>query len=309
LKQATAFAPATVANVAVGFDLLGFPIQSVGDTVTVSRTDALGVTIQEITGLEAEGIPRDSAFNTATVGLLQLLKDQKAKFGLNVSIQKGIPLSSGMGGSAASAVAGILAANTVLECPLPREKLLHYAMLGESKASGSMHADNVVPCLFGGLTFCSGGEEFQRIQVPVPAQIRCVLVHPKFHLDTKVARAILKSEVSLRDHVHQSAYLAGFLAGCFQNNLELIRQSFCDVIIEPQRASLIPDFRKVQAAAISEGALGCSISGAGPSIFAWADSEASAESIRRAMVNAFQQKGEAPDSWVSPISSQGAQVL
>ena len=190
-RFATAFAPATVANVAVGFDLLGFPIEGVGDQVTVTRTSTPGIEITSITGITSP-LPLDSTKNTATVGLLQMLKDQKANFGFSVSIEKGIPMSSGMGGSAASSVAAIFAANELLDQALPMEKLFHYAMLGEVVASGGMHGDNIAPCLYGGLTLCRSIQPVDIIQIPIPHGIYCVLIHPDIEVSTKESRGKLK---------------------------------------------------------------------------------------------------------------------
>lgn len=319
-ESATAFAPATVGNAGVGFDILGFAIEAVGDRITVTRTPRRGeVTIGHISGSE---VPMDAAKNTATVGLQQLCRDLGLGFGFQVDIRKGIPIGSGMGGSAASAVGAIVAANALLLEPLPKESLLKYAIAGEFVASGSRHADNAAPCLFGGLTLAMPGESpemksdstsrsnAQVVHIPVPEEILCVLVHPEMRLDTRVARAVLKPEVPLKDHVRQSAHLAGFLAGCFRNDVELIRQGLSDLLIEPQRAHLIPGFAGVKAAALSHGALGCTISGAGPSVFAWVSSRTIAEEVRAAMVEAFLSAGlPSVEAWISPISQKGAGLV
>lgn len=314
MKSATAFAPATVANVAVGFDILGFAIDSIGDAVTVSIVDQPSVKIREITdaagsSLDRE-IPLDPARNTASVGLIGLREELRLEFGFEVSLRKGIALGSGMGGSAASAVAALIAANALLERPLPRESLWEYALLGEQVASGTAHPDNVTPCLFGGLTLVTSVKPFRYVQLPVPESILTVIAHPHCRVDTRDARSMLKSDVPLSAHVRQSANLGGFIAGCYTNDLELLRQSLVDVLIEPQRASLIPAFAAVQAAALDAGAIGASISGSGPSVFAWVTSEQSAVRVREAMVLAFEagQVNEV-DSWVSPVSREGARVL
>ena len=306
---ATAFAPATVANVAVGFDLLGFPVEGVGDKVTVTRTTKMGVEILGITGLAAPDLPLDAQKNTATVGLSRMLIDVNANFGFAVTIEKGIPTSSGMGGSASSSVAAVVAANAVLDQPLPIDKLFYYAMLGEFVASGGLHGDNIAPCLYGGLTLCRSIDPIDIIQIPTPKEIFCVLVHPDIQVSTKESRGKLKKDVLLKDHVLQSASLAGFISGCFQNNLELIERSFQDIIIEPQRSNQIPGFLEAKSAAHSHGAIGCAISGSGPSVFAWAKTKSEAEAIRAAMVEEFKKKKLHADSWISPISSEGARVI
>jgi homoserine kinase len=318
MRSATAFAPATVANVAVGFDILGYAIEPVGDVVTVTltdrETDRASVRIKEIvndTGTPgALDIPLDPARNAATVGLIKLSEELPLNFGFEVTIRKGIALGSGMGGSAASAVGALVAANSLLESPLPKHALLEYALLGEQAASGTAHPDNIAPCLFGGMTLVLSLHPVRYVSLPVPESIRTVLVHPRLRVDTQRARSILKPSVLLTDHVRQSANLGGFIAGCFGNDPEMIRDSFSDLVIEPQRASLIPGFAEVKAAAIEGGALGASISGSGPSVFAWVTSEQSAEQVRDAMVEAFGLCGVAEvDSWISSVGDQGATII
>lgn len=313
-RSATAFAPATVANVAVGFDVLGFAVESVGDTVTVSTTEEPSVTVL---GITSEGgahgfqeIPSDPARNTATVGLTALREELKLGFGFEVSIVKGIALGSGMGGSAASAVAGLVAANSLLERPLDSAALLHFALIGEQAASAAFHPDNVAPCLFGGLTLVTSMSPPRYVSLPVPEKILTVLAHPHGRIDTRAARKMLRAEVPLANHVRQSASLAGFVAACYTNDYELLGESLRDVIIEPQRAPLIRGFAEVKSAAMEAGALGASISGSGPTVFALVTSEETAERVRRAMVTAFAEHGAAEaDSWISPVSTRGARTI
>ena len=313
-SSATAFAPATVANVAVGFDILGFAVEANGDRVTVTKTAEPSVTIAEIT--DADGtpygpeIPLDPARNTATVGLKALLDELRPGFGFEVSIRKGIALGSGMGGSAASAVASLVAANALLERQLEAFELMPYALLGEQAASGAIHPDNVAPCLFGGLTLVTSLSPFRSVRLPVPRQILTVLVHPRVRVDTRGARRLLRAEVPLTAFVKQTANLAGFVAGCYTGDLKLIGESLRDHVVEPQRASLIPAFAEVKAAALEAGALGASISGSGPTVFAWVTSSDEAERVRDRMLRAFREHGATDaDSWVSPVSLQGARVL
>ena len=313
-NRVTVFAPATCANVAVGFDLMGFPLEGVGDRVTVTRVhpqkgSAPVVTITSLTGIGAEDLPRDAAANTATVGLIQMVTDLKLAYGFEVKIQKGIPLGSGMGGSAASSVAAVVAANELLESPLARNGLIAYMLMGEKLATGSAHPDNVVPCFQGGLSLTLSINPIQIIEVPVPSAIRCVLVHPHFRLDTAKARAVLAPTVSLQNHVGQSARLAGFLAACYRGDLELLGRSLEDILVEPQRAALIPGFHEVKNAALAFGVLGCSISGSGPSVFAWVDSDSKATAVAGAMQAAFRTHGNLDsDVWISPINPRGAQI-
>ncbi len=307
-KKATAFAPATVGNVAVGFDILGFATESVGDTVTVERIDAPTVEVGEISGVVTD-LPHQADENTATVGLVQLVADLELDFGFRVHIEKGIPLGSGMGGSAASAVAAIVAADALVAAELSRREILSYALLGESVASGEVHGDNVTPCLYGGLTLTRSLEPIDIIEIPVPDDICCVLVNPKQRIDTFRARQVLPKQLPLKTFVHQSANLAGFISGCYRGDVELIRRSLRDMLIEPHRAPLIPGFSKVRHAALNCGALGCSISGSGPSVFAWSADKHTGERIRDAMVEAFSHEGVDATAWMSAVNCDGARVI
>jgi homoserine kinase len=314
MRGATAFAPATVSNVAVGFDILGFAVEAAGDEVTVTITEGDSVRVVEVldaTGTLAPGaIPLDPAQNTATVGLIKLLEDARPGFGFDVSVRKGIALGSGMGGSAASAVAALVAANSLLAEPLPKESLLAYALAAERVACGASHPDNAAPSLFGGLTLIVSTDPLRRVRLPVPRGLLAVLVHPHVRVDTRDSRAILRPTVPLADHVRQSARLAGLVAACFTDDVELMKSCLEDVLIEPQRAALIPGFARVKAGALEAGALGASISGSGPSVFALVDDDETAARVREVMVGAFKSSGVgAVDSWVSPVSEKGARVI
>jgi homoserine kinase len=307
VTRVTAFAPGSVANVAIGFDILGFSVDAVGDRVTLVRRAEPGVTIKAITGV-VEDLPLAAEKNTAGQALLALIQARQLKSGFDMWIEKGIPLSSGLGGSAASAVAAVVAANAMLEDPLTRIELLQAAMEGEAVASGSRHADNISPSLFGGLVLTVGIDEPRVKQIPVPEEIHAVIVHPHLQVSTKDARAILSGTVQMSDFVWQTANLAGFISGCYTNDLDLIKASMVDVIIEKQRQVLIPGFADLRAAALEQGALGCSISGAGPTVFALC-LERDARNVRKAMVQAFDAKGIAADKWIVPVQSGGAHVV
>lgn len=307
MDSATAFAPATVGNVGIGFDILGHTVQTVGDRVTAHRVSEPGVRIRSIGGVVRD-LPRDAEHNTAGKAVASLWQASAAAGGVELVIEKGIPLSSGLGGSAASAVAGVVAANALLtEAHRPIE-LLKFAMQGERVASGSIHVDNIAPSLFGGLVLTVGVDHPRVKQIPVPESIRCVLVHPHMSLSTREARRILSKNVTLSDFVWQTANLAGFITGCYSNDLDMIRDSFEDVVIEPQRQALIPGFREVRSGAMAHGALGCSISGAGPSIFAWCEAHR-AGVVRDAMVAGFAAHGLASDHWITTIEPIGARLV
>jgi len=265
------------------------------------------VRIKAITGT-VESLPLEAARNTAGQALIAMAQALQLPFGMDVEIEKGIPLGSGLGGSAASAVAAVVAGNALLDAPLPKLELLKFAMQGEQVASGSVHVDNIAPSLFGGLVLTVGIDHPRTKQIPVPRSVRCVLVHPHMFLSTREARRILSGTVPLSDVVWQCANLAGFISGCYTDDIAMLRDAFADVVIEPQRQALIPGFADVQRAAMGNGAIGCSISGAGPTIFAWCE-EDSAPAIRDAMVGAFRQHGLDSDHWISQIGNDGARVI
>ena len=304
--RAGAFAPASVGNVAVGFDVLGYSAPFAGDRVYAARTAARGVRIAAITGVVTD-LPRDFERNTAGMAVAAMVEALGCDFGIELTIDKGIPLGSGLGGSAASAVAAVVAANALLEEPLDNLRLLSFAMKGEQVASGTAHIDNIAPSLYGGLVLSVGIDNPHIKQIPVPPAVRSVLVRPHRVLETRGARAILGRTVALSDVVWQQANLAGFVAGCFSGDLALIAASLEDVLIEPQRKSLIPGFEAVQDAARAHGALGCSISGAGPAMFAWAEAD-KAVRVREAMVEAFAALGIQSDGWITPIEPVGARI-
>jgi homoserine kinase len=232
----------------------------------------------------------------------------KPDFGFEMEIEKGIPLGSGLGGSAASAVGAVVAGNALLPTPCTKLELLQFAMHGEAVASGSMHVDNIAPSLFGGLVLTVGIDQPRVKQIPVPMGVRAVILHPHMFLSTKQARAILRKSVEMSDFVWQTANLAGFISGCYTEDLDMVRASFQDVIIEPQRQALIPGFTDVRNASMKAGALGCSISGAGPTMFAWAHRD-HANAVRDAMKAEFGKRNIEVDDYIVRINDVGARVL
>jgi len=306
-QSATAFAPGSVGNVAVGFDVLGHSVEVVGDRVRARRVPERRVTIAAIHGVVTD-LPRDPERNAASMAVLALMDRLKLDHGFELTVEKGIPLGSGLGGSAASAVAGVVAAASVLPERPDDLILLKCAMRGEEAACGTAHVDNIAPSLYGGLVLTVGIDNPYVKQIPVPDAVRCVLVHPHMELQTRVARQVLQTTVSLSDVVWQQANLAGLIAGCFSSDLALIRASLEDVVIEPQRSKLIPGFDRVKHAAMSHGALGCSISGGGPTMFAWVES-GPAGAVGDAMASAFREHGLACDRWITPITSAGARLV
>ncbi|MET7256234.1 homoserine kinase [Dyadobacter fermentans] len=309
MNSVKAFAPATVANVSCGFDIFGFAIQEPGDTVELYKRDEPGIVITDITGDEGR-LPRQAEKNSVTVVMLALLKHLGIKdLGCEVVLRKNMPLGSGMGSSAASAVAGVVAMNELLGNPLSRKELLPFAMEGERIASGSAHADNVGPSLLGGFVVIRSYNPLDIFTIPVPDDLYCTLVHPDIEINTKDARFILRNEVSLKNTIAQMGNVAGLVAGLMKADYDLISRSMVDVIIEPVRSILIPEFRDVKQAAISNGALGCSISGAGPSMFALSRGIENAQNAGKAMQERFASAGIESAVHVSGINQGGAVVL
>ena len=302
---ASAFSPASVGNVGVGFDILGHVIEGVGDTVTVRRIDAPEVRIVAIRGTTID-LPMEAPGNTAGASLIALREALALPCGFEIGIDKGIPLGSGMGGSAASCVAALVAANELLDAPLSRQALYPFALTGEAVASGGRHGDNLGPMLLGGLVLATAE---RLVRIAVPDAWHSVLVHPDAILETRRAREALKGDYALGEFVSQSANLALVLAGCHAGDATLVRAGLQDVLVEPRRAPLIAGFDAAKRAALQAGAMGASISGAGPSVFGWFETRAQAEAATPAIQAAFAGAGFDSQAWVSPINSAGAKVL
>jgi homoserine kinase len=309
VNEIRVFAPATVANVACGFDIFGFAVEHPGDEVLLRRSDNPGVRILDIIGDEGR-LPREASRNTAGIAIEVFLQHiGRPDVGLDLVLTKHMPLGSGMGSSAASAVAGVFAANELLGRPLQPIDLLPFAMEGERVACGSAHADNVGPSLLGGFVVVRSYAPLDVIKIETPASLYATIVHPDVEVNTKDARYILKNEVSLKNAITQMGNVAGLIAGLMQADYDLISRSMVDVIIEPVRSILIPEFNEVKQAALDAGALGCSISGSGPSMFALSQSLDIAQSVAEGMQHAFLAAGITSEAYVSQINTQGPKVL
>jgi len=303
------FAPATVSNVCCGFDILGYAIHGPGDEVVATLTDAPGIHITKITGDKGK-LPRETMKNTAGLSGTRLLEHLgKTNVGINMEIRKKMPFGSGMGSSAASAVAGVVAVNHLLGNPLSKWELLPFASAGEQLASGgSIHLDNVAPSLLGGMTLNRDNDTFDVHRVYLMDGLYTTLVYPYVEVLTAEARDMLSPQTSLKQMTAQAANLGGLIIGLSKGDLDLIRRSLKDVIIEPQRAGLIPGFYEVQAAAMECGVLGCSISGSGPSMFALSNNSLIAEKAGKAMQAIFTRQGIESNVYVSLINQDGAVI-
>lgn len=308
MMSATAFAPATVSNVACGFDVLGFALDEPGDQVT-ARLTAGGVTIDDILG-DGGRLPRQAARNTAGVAALALLTTLGERRGVALTIRKGLPLSSGLGGSAASAAAAVVAVAALLETDVSAETLIACALEGERLGAGSAHADNIAPAICGGFVLVRRASPPDVLRLPVPAGLTAVVVHPDLEIETARARALLGDTVPLADAVKQWANLGAFIHGLHLGDFAVIARSLEDHVAEPRRAPLVPGLAMIKRAAAEAGALGCSLSGSGPSLFALCQSAAVARQVAAAMTAAVKaQIGGDPQTYVSPIASRGARVL
>ncbi|MCR9100964.1 MAG: homoserine kinase [bacterium] len=308
-KEVRVFAPATVANVAVGFDILGFAIDGPGDEVVARLAESPGVRIACISG-DGGKLPLQAEKNTAGFAAIRLLEQLgKPELGVELEIHKKMPFGSGLGSSAASAAAGVMAINALLGMPVPKIESLHCAVLGEQIADGAYHADNVAPSLLGGIILIRANEGLDVHSLPIPDELHAAVVYPHVSILTKDARDVLSPTTTLPQCIQQTGNLGGLVVGLYESDYELIGRSLQDVIIEPQRAQLIPGFATVKSAALKAGALGCSISGAGPSVFALCKGRATAQSAGAAMRQAFLNQDIPCDLFVSPINKEGAKIL
>jgi len=309
MESVTAFAPATVSNVACGFDVLGFALHEPGDEVTASFAPAPGVRIADIVG-DGGRLPREAKKNTAGVAAQTVLDRAGDRRGVTLTIRKGLPLSSGLGGSAASAVAAAVAVDALLGARFRRAELMACAFEGERIGAGSAHGDNIAPAVYGGFVLVRVANPPDVVPLPVPAGLTAVVVHPDLEIETVRARALLGADVPLADAIRQWANLGAFVDALHRGDFDLMSRALEDTIAEPRRASLVPGFAAIKQAAIGAGALGCSLSGSGPSLFALCRDPRTAHSVAAAMTaTVVQHIGGAPQAYVSPIAPDGARVV
>jgi homoserine kinase len=302
------FAPATVANVTCGFDVLGFAVNEPGDELEIQKYRGKDIILEEITG-DGGRLPTNIDENTATVVISQILDHLGEKPGLKIRLQKKMPLGSGLGSSAASSVAGAFAINEMLGSPLTKMELLPFVMEGERVACGAAHADNVAPSLLGGFVLIRSYDPLDVISIPTPGDLYAIIINPQIEIETKDAREILKKELLLKDAIKQWGNVGGLITGLFTDDYELIGRSMTDHIVEPIRAILIPNFEEVKKAALDAGVLGCGISGSGPSIFALSKGRTIAEIAGQEMRKAFLTLDIESNVYISGINTQGPIVI
>jgi homoserine kinase len=308
MKSIKVFIPATVSNVACGFDIFGFALENPGDEVRIKLRNKPGVEISKITGDNGR-LPLDPEKNTAGVSVLKYLNHLKSRQGVEIEVHKKMPLGSGLGSSAASAVGSVFGLNLLLNEPLTGTELIPFAMEGERIACGSAHADNVAPSMMGGFVLIRSYQPLDVIQIPTPNNLFCAVVHPQIEIRTEDARRILKKDISLKDAITQWGNTAALVAGLMKPDYDLISRSLKDVIIEPVRSMLIPGFDQAHDSAIKAGALGMSISGSGPSVFALAKSLKSAKAAAESILNEFKKFNMDGEIYISKINKNGPKII
>jgi len=308
MKTIKAFAPATVANVSCGFDIFGFAVDAPGDEVILTLKDEPGVVVTKITG-DGGKLPKETDRNTSSVAVQAYLNGIKSNQGVSIELHKHLPLGSGMGSSAASSAAALVAINKLMGEPLTREQLLPFAMEAERVACGSAHADNVAPSLLGGFVLIRGYAPLDVTKIPVPDQLYCTLVHPHLELKTEDSRRVLKPTILLKDAITQWGNIAGLVAGLMKPDYGLISRSLKDVIAEPIRSVLIPGFDAIKDAATKAGALGCGISGSGPTIFMLSNDQSIAKKAGDIVQTEFQKLKLNSEIYVSKINEAGARIV
>lgn len=306
-RSVTAYAPSTVANVGVGFDVLGFAVDSPGDTVEARRHQGSGIILREITG-DRGRLPYGEN-NTAVAAATSLLEHLGKPFGVELYLHKGMPLASGLGSSAASAVATLTAINCLAGNPVQKNDLLRFAIKSELVASGAAHADNAAPSLLGGFVLIRSTEPIDLVSLPVPTDLAVALLSPNVEIPTTAARQILRKQIPLTAAIRQWGNLGSLIASLYSENYDLMGRSLCDVIAEPIRAVLIPGFKQVKKAALDSGAIGCSISGAGPAVFALTKTKEMADKVGQEMKISFAKAGLEADKYVSRINRLGSYVV
>lgn len=309
MNRIKVFAPATISNVGCGFDTIGFAIHEPGDIVELSsRNDGI-VKIKNITG-DGGVLPYDVKKNTASVGILEMLKNYNDKnIGVNITIRKKMPVGSGLGSSAASSVAAVYGMNKLLNNYFSENDVLDFAIKGESIASGAIHADNVAPSLLGGLVLIRDYNPIDIIKIPVPKNLYCSVLFPRIVIETKKARKLIKKQIQLNKARKHFGNIGTLVSGLYESDFDKIARSIEDEISEPARASLIPYFYEIKNAALNSGAYGCSISGSGPSIFAFSKSKVSAEKIVSAMKMITDKAGIKTTIYISKINSEGPKII
>ena len=306
MNEIKIFSPATVANVSCGFDVLGFCLDSVGDDMVIRKTDKKGIFITKIVGFD---LPYETELNVAGVSALAMYNAIDVDFGFEIEIYKNIKPGSGIGSSAASAVGSVFGMNELLGRPFNKTELTAFAIKGEAIASKCEHADNLAPALFGGFTLVKSINPVQILEIPSPTDLYATIIHPQIEIKTSESRAVLPKEVALNDAIIQWANVGSLVHALHTSDYNLLKDSLYDVIVEPHRSKLIPHYNDVKKASLQAGALGCGISGSGPSIFSLSKGLETANNIKEAINNVYANTGIEFDIHVSKINIEGVKIV
>jgi homoserine kinase len=306
MNEIKIFSPATVANVSCGFDVLGFCLDSVGDDMVIRKTDKKGIFITKIVGFD---LPYETELNVAGVSALAMYNAIDVDFGFEIEIYKNIKPGSGIGSSAASAVGSVFGMNELLGRPFNKTELTAFAIKGEAIASKCEHADNLAPALFGGFTLVKSINPVQILEIPSPTDLYATIIHPQIEIKTSESRAVLPKEVALSDAIIQWANVGSLVHALHTSDYNLLKDSLYDVIVEPHRSKLIPHYNDVKKASLQAGALGCGISGSGPSIFSLSKGLETANNIKEAINNVYANTGIEFDIHVSKINTEGVKIV
>ncbi|MFT4669033.1 MAG: homoserine kinase [Flavobacteriaceae bacterium] len=300
------FSPASIANINCGFDVLGLSLEGMGDEITLRKVPQKGI---KITAIEGADLPLETLKNVAGVAGMAMLQDLNLNFGFEIQIHKGIPIGSGIGGSAASAAAVVFGINQFLERPLTLQELTHYGMKGEALASGSEHADNVAPSVFGGFTLITSYTPLNIVSLPVPKNLFVTIIRPHIEIKTKESRAALPINVSLKDVITQNGNLAGFISSLYTSDYHLMAKSLVDVLVEPHRKDNIPLLDKARKIALKNGAMAFGIGGSGPAMFSICKGIEVAEQVEVSLKDLYKGLNIQIDSFVSKVSNVGSKII
>ncbi|WP_034039921.1 homoserine kinase [Wocania ichthyoenteri] len=306
MNEIKIFSPATVANVACGFDVLGFCLDTVGDEMVIRKIDKKGIFITKIEGFD---LPYETELNVAGVSALAMYKASKPDCGFEIEIYKNIKPGSGIGSSAASAVGSVFGMNELLGKPYNKTQLTEFAIKGEALASKCEHADNLAPAIFGGFTLVKSMSPLEVLQIPVPNNLYAIIIHPQIEIRTSEARTILPKQITLQEAITQWANFGSLIHGLHTNDYQLIKRSLHDVIIEPHRSKLIPYFVDVKQAALKNGALGCGISGSGPSMFFLSEGIEQSKNVEIAVKKTYSKTDIEFETYVSKINTEGIKII
>lgn len=306
MKVVKVFAPASIANMGCGFDIMGFTLDEVGDVLEMSLSEGDGISITNLTDVP---LPDDIEMNVITPVIRKFLDIMDKKAQIDVKILRKIYPGSGIGSSSASSAAAAYGMNALYGYPLSDEELVECAMEGENLASGGYHADNAAPAVMGGIVLIRGYEPLDLIKIPVPGNFYCAVIHPDIVVSTKQAREILPKEVPLHDAIRQWGNVGGLVAGLYSSDINLVGRAMKDFVAEPYRKQFIPGFDELREKLLGTGALAMNIAGSGPSVFALADKFGIASRASKIMKEHFDALGIGYEAFVVKVSNNGAKVI